>query len=280
MRVAITGADGMLAQALASELSARDIAFEPLSRRHLDVTAPAAVDEVLTGLQPDVVLHCAAFTAVDDAEADEAAAHAVNAGGAANVARYCARNDVCLVYPSTDYVFDGSSSQPYPVSAEPHPLNAYGRSKLAGEIAARQAPRHLIVRTSWLYGPGGRNFVRTITDRLRAGAELRVVADQCGSPTFTHDVAKAIVDLLSVDAAPASYHVTNDGSTSWHGFAVEIARLLEIEAAIMPCATSDYPRPARRPAYSVLDCSGTSALIGPLRDWRVALANAIGTGAY
>jgi len=242
------------------------------------VTNLADVDRVLGESTPQAVVQCAAYTAVDLAEAHEDEAMRVNADGTALVARACRRVGARFVYPSTDYVFDGTATTPYPPGARPAPLSAYGRSKLAGEVAAREAGQAFIVRTAWLYGAGGPNFPSAILKKARAGESLRVVADQRGSPTWTEDLARVILDLLERDAEPGIYHATNGGQTTWHGFARELLRLAGLPTDVEAITTADMPRPAARPRYSVLDCSATEAIVGPMRSWQAALEAALAEG--
>jgi dTDP-4-dehydrorhamnose reductase len=214
-----------------------------LTRAELDVTDASAVREALAG---SVVINCAGYTDVDGAEADPERAHEVNAGGARNVAEVAAR----VIYVSTDYVFDGSKTGPYVESDPVNPLSAYGRTKLAGERATAEAnPRHYIARTSWLFGPGGRNFVETM---LGLGPEVRVVDDQVGSPTFTGHLADALVRLVRTEDF-GIHHLAASGSCSWFEFAREIFARAGSETRAEPCTTGDFPRPAPRPANSVLD---------------------------
>jgi dTDP-4-dehydrorhamnose reductase len=275
VRVLVTGARGMLARALLRELERRGHEVVGLGRDALDVTDADAVERAVREWAPDVVVQCAAYTRVDDAETDEATAFAVNAEGTRNVARACRVIGARLVYPSTDYVFDGRATSPYRPDHPPAPLNAYGRSKLAGEAAAREAGDWIIARTSWLYGAGGRNFVSTILRRAMEGTPLRVVDDQRGTPTWTGTLAVTLAGLLEADVPSGIYHTTGRGETTWYGFAREALRLAGIDADIVPVPTEAFPTPARRPRYSVLDCSSTEAVVGPLPDWREALAKAL-----
>ena len=278
MRVLVTGARGMLARALLRELERRGHEVVGLGRDALDVTDADAVERAVREWAPDVVVQCAAYTRVDDAETDEATAFAVNAEGTRNVARACRVIGARLVYPSTDYVFDGRATSPYRPDHPPAPLNAYGRSKLAGEEAAREAGDWVVARTSWLYGAGGRNFVSTILRRAMEGVPLRVVDDQRGTPTWTGTLAVTLAGLLEADVPSGIYHTTGRGDTTWFAFACEALRLAGIEAEIVPVPTEAFPTPARRPRYSVLDCSSTEAVVGPLPDWREALAKAMAEG--
>lgn len=274
----ITGSRGMLARAVRRELERRGHDVIALDRAALDVTDARAVDSVVRGERPDVVVQCAAYTRVDDAETEESEAHRVNAEATHHVALACRAVGARFIYPSTDYVFDGAATSPYRPDSPTNPLGAYGRSKLAGEAAAREAGDYLVVRTSWLYGAGGRNFVATILERARAGQPLRVVVDQRGSPTWTGSLAEILAGLMERGAPAGTYHATNRGETTWHGLAVEALRLAGIDAEVAPVTTAEFPRPARRPAYSVLDCSATEAVVGPIAGWREALAAAMGEG--
>jgi dTDP-4-dehydrorhamnose reductase len=223
--------------------------------------------------RPEAVVQCAAYTAVDRAEEEQERAHMVNAEATGHVADACQKIRATLVYPSTDYVFPGTGDRPYRPEDETGPVNAYGRSKLAGERAAARCDRSLVVRTSWLYGRGGSNFVETIR-RLAAEREsLDVVDDQTGRPTSTVELSRGIARLLALGAA-GTFHATGGGpATTWYGFAREIVGRLGYATELRPVPSSRVPRPAPRPAYSVLDCSGTERLIGhPFADWRATLA--------
>ena len=241
-RVVITGAGGMLGQDMARELPEA----LALTRADLDVTDSEAVRAAIG--PDDTVINCAAWTDVDGAEADPVAAAAVNEAGARNVAAAAGR----VVHVSTDYVFDGTAREPYVESAPTAPVQEYGRTKLAGELALASAnPDHLIVRSSWLFGAGGPNFVETM---LRLGDErdeLRVVDDQIGCPTFTGHLAGALAELARGDLRGV-LHVAGGGSCSWFGFASAIFERSGAEIRVQPCTTEEFPRPARRPAFSVL----------------------------
>lgn len=271
MNVLVTGAGGMLARAVLSELSDRGHSVVPLDRAALDVTDGSAVEAAVMEARPDAVVQCAAYTRVDDAETEEAQALAVNAHSTAHVARACRLAGARLVYPSTDYVFDGAASEPIPPDAPTSPINAYGRTKLAGERAAAEADA-LVVRTSWLYGAGGRHFVGTMVDLARAGRPLRVVTDQRGAPTWTGSLAAMIATLLERRAPAGVYHATNAGDATWLELARAALELAGVEADIGPATSAEFVRPAARPAWSVLDCTRTYALTGPAPHWRDALA--------
>lgn len=274
----ITGAGGLLGSALAAELVPHGRVLA-LTRDDLDVTDARAVRERIGDERPDVVLQCAAYVDTERAEREPERALAVNGAATANVATACDDVGALLVYPSSDYVFDGRAERPYSPEAPTGPVNAYGRSKVAGEAAARRAARWLVVRTSWVFGPGGRNFVRTILDAARAGRALRVVDDQRGAPTYSPDLAAAIRRLID-DAPPnRTWHATNAGSATWHELALAACAAAELETPIARASSAEYGG-APRPAYSLLDCSATDELIGPMRPWRVALEDAIRTGRY
>ncbi len=210
---------------------------------------------------------------MDDCEEHESEAREVNATAVGHLARACNAAGSTLIQISTDYVFDGTAARPYREDDPVTPTSAYGRTKLLGEQAALTAERHLIIRTAWLYGLGGRHFVGAIKRQIDAGNRcLRVVSDQHGSPTFCDDLAAAILDLASAGATGV-VHVVNTGVTSWHGFASEIARLLRADTEVIPVSTEEFPRPARRPAYSGLDTARFEDLIGrTLPTWQDALA--------
>jgi dTDP-4-dehydrorhamnose reductase len=255
MRLLITGAAGMLGQDVATAATAAGLETLTLSRAELDITDAGAVDEALSRTRPDVVVNCAAWTDVDGAEADEPAALAVNGAGAGNVARAAAGTDAWTIHVSSDYVFDGTKREPYLESDHTNPVSAYGRTKLAGEHeVVHAAPHsHTIVRSSWLFGAGGPCFPATIMRLASERDELSVVDDQVGCPTFTGHLAEALVALAHGDAgAPGTLHVAGGGACSWYEFARRIVELTGLDCDVRPCTTAEMPRPAPRPAYSVL----------------------------
>jgi dTDP-4-dehydrorhamnose reductase len=230
-----------------------------LTHADLDVTDVAAVGDALAGA---TVINCAGYTDVDGAESDPLAAHAVNAEGARNVAEAAER----VLYVSTDYVFDGAKREPYVESDEPAPLQEYGRSKLAGERTTAGAnPNHLIVRSSWLFGAGGKNFVETMLALGGERDELRVVDDQVGCPTFTGHLAEVLVTLAD-GGERGVQHTAGTGSCSWFEFAREIIDRAGFDCVVRPCSTGEFPRPARRPAYSVLGSERTGARLPAWQD--------------
>lgn len=269
----ITGFYGQLGQALAGAARRRGLTVTGHDVDTLDIRDHEAVTDVVTRVKPRTLVNCAAATGVDACEEDEAAATAVNGDAVSHLARACNLVGARLVHISTDYVFSGRARRPYREDDAPAPTSAYGRSKLLGEQLARGAERHLIVRTAWLYGHGGRNFVEAIREQVAQGApRLHVVADQVGSPTLADDLAEALLDLEAA-AAEGVVHAVNVGSTSWYGFACEIVHHLGGEVEVTAVDSSEVPRLASRPPYSVLDTSRLQALIGrPLPPWQDALA--------
>lgn len=249
----------------------------------LDLADAGAAAALVERMRPDIVVNATAYTAVDRAEAEPELAHRINADAPGEVARTCARLGSALVHYSTDYVFDGTASRPYRESDPTAPLGVYGRTKLAGEQAiADSGARHLILRTAWVYGLYGHNFLRTMLRLAAERDELRVVADQVGSPTPAWLIADITAQLLQPGPAGLAgvHHLVCDGVTSWHGFASAIIEeavdrgLLARAPRVVPIATSEYPTPARRPAYSVLDCSTVATNLGaPLPQWREALVS-------
>jgi dTDP-4-dehydrorhamnose reductase len=252
-RILITGATGMLGRTLAQHWSGRHEVFTP-KRSELDITDALNCATVIRDVRPEIVVHCAAHTAVDRCEAEAEAAYRLNAIGSANIAIACQRAGARLIAISTDYVFSGDASRPYHEWDEPAPRTVYGATKLAGEVAVRtHCADHIIARVAWLYGPGGPSFVHTML-RLgsQAGDPLRVVNDQIGNPTSTIAVAAGLDQLID-GAIVGTVHLTCSGETSWYGFTQEIMRLRGFERVVIPCTTDAYPRPAPRPSNSRLD---------------------------
>jgi dTDP-4-dehydrorhamnose reductase len=275
----VTGAGGMLGSNLVSTLRRQGVAVTALTRQDLDITDPAAVTAAILAGRPDVVVNCAAWTAVDLAEAHEAAALAVNGGGAANVAAGCAEVDARMIQLSTDYIFAGTAQRPYPEDAEPAPASAYGRTKLAGEqaVLARLPESGSILRTAWLYGARGGNFVATMMRLERQRPTVAVVDDQHGQPTSTTVVAERIVAMVTGQAPAGIYHATCSGQTTWFGLAREVFRLVGADPGrVTPMPSTELNRPAPRPGYSVLGHQAWArAGLGPFEDWRAALSREI-----
>ena len=258
-KVLITGADGQLGHEL-QRAAPSTLSATALSRSGLDITDAGAIADCLARYRPVALVNAAAYTAVDRAESEEAQANAVNATGPGLLAAACRERGVRLIHVSTDFVFDGSACHPYAPDAPPAPLGAYGRSKLAGERAVLDALEDaLIVRTGWVYSAHGTNFVRTMLRLMAERDELAVVADQVGTPTWAAGLAQALWRAVSLPALRGIYHWSDAGVCSWYDFAVAIEEegrslgLLDRRTAVRPIAAVDYPTPARRPAFSVLD---------------------------
>lgn len=273
MKVLVTGAAGQLGQDVVKELERKGHEAVGVDRHQLDITDAGAVHSLISDVKPDAILHCAAYTNVDKAEEDREGAYNVNALGSENLAKAASDNQSKLLYVSTDYVFDGSATEPYEVDHPTKPLGVYGETKLAGEeMVQKHLERYYIVRTAWVYGIHGNNFVKTM---LKLGAErneLGVVHDQVGSPTYTVDLARFMVELAETDKY-GIYHASNEGVCSWYEFAVEIFKQAGIEVKVNPLTTEQFPRPAERPKYSVLSKKKiTEQGFTPLRNWKEALA--------
>ncbi|MFI6567369.1 dTDP-4-dehydrorhamnose reductase [Streptomyces sp. NPDC050534] len=281
MRWLVTGAGGMLGRDTVDELARRGEDVVGLDRAALDITQQAAVDEVLAEQRPDLVVNCAAYTAVDDAETDEERALLINGDGPRHLARACAANGARMIHVSTDYVFAGDAGTPYPEDHPTAPHTAYGRTKLAGEQAvAKELPTSsAIVRTAWLYGVHGRSFVRTMIDLESRRDTLDVVEDQRGQPTWSADVAARLADLGPHLGRGASgvFHATSSGEASWYELAREVFRGLGADPdRVRPVGSEAFVRPAPRPAYSVLAHGRWQELgLPPLRDWQAALHEAL-----
>jgi dTDP-4-dehydrorhamnose reductase len=274
----VTGAGGMLGRDLVAALERRGELVTGLDRPDLDVTDGAAVAAAVAAARPDVVVNCAAWTAVDDAEKHEERALAVNGGGPAHLAEACAAGGARLVQLSTDYVFPGTGQRPYREDDPPAPASAYGRTKLAGEraVLGRLPDAGFVVRTAWLYGAHGGSFVRTMIALEGRRPAVDVVDDQHGQPTWTMDVAQQIIALIGAGAPPGVYHATSSGQTTWFALAREVFRLLGADPArVRPVPTSAMPRPAPRPAYSVLGHGAWArAGVPPIGDWQASLGQA------
>ena len=266
--ILVVGANGMLGRDLIALLGERGHGIDIAD---IDITSPESVFKVISDLKPEVVINCAAYTDVDGCESDIEKAMAVNGEGVAYLAMACRDLGALLVQVSTDYIFDGGKGTPYIEDDAPCPLSVYGESKLAGEMNAAFSPDHLIVRTQWLYGLHGKNFVETM---LRLGAEkdeLTVVDDQIGSPTWTVDLSRAIIALID-NGCRGVYHAANSEYCSWNGFAKAIFEESGLDVAVKPMTTTELNRPARRPLYSTLECSKMNGDAGfHPQPWRDAL---------
>ena len=263
-KVLVTGANGMLGQDLCPILKENGYDVIPTDINTLDITDEQNVKSVLSEYKPDIVIHCAAYTNVDKAEEDYNTAHKINAVGTENLAKVCGADDITMVYISTDYVFSGNDNKNYKPDDKTAPLNNYGLTKWEGEQAVRKfCKKYYITRTAWLYGIHGKNFVETMIS-LSDKPELKVVDDQTGCPTWTVELCNGILKLLS-GKAYGTYHVCGGGKTSWYGFAKEIFELAGLSVNLTPCTTEEFPRPAKRPEYSVMDNNGLC------RPWQDAL---------
>jgi dTDP-4-dehydrorhamnose reductase len=285
--ILVAGKSGQLARSLAEEAVLRGVALVALERSHLDLTDPGSVERAVAATAPRAIINAAAYTAVDQAEAEPALAFALNRDGAARLAAAAAQRDVPFIHVSTDYVFDGRKDAPYCEDDAPSPLGVYGRSKLEGERAVRETcPAGVILRTSWLYGRFGRNFVTTMLQLAQTRDLVRVVDDQHGAPTAALDLARAILDLtermVGADTRGRAgiYHIAAQGETTWHGFAAAIfagwARRGRRVPALQPITTAEYKTAARRPKNSRLDCSKIERAFGlRLPAWQGSLESCL-----
>jgi dTDP-4-dehydrorhamnose reductase len=276
----ITGSSGQLGIAVSQELGERGIVFDAWSYQDLDITQGPIVRDVIAKFSPKVIVNCAAWTDVDGAEENEIQALRVNSDGAENIALAAKVCGAKLIHISTDYVFSGQSKTPWQVDDEINPQSAYGRTKAQGEsrVLAEYSQNSSIVRTAWLYSPWGKNFAKTMTKlAINGEVEVRVVNDQVGQPTSAMDLAHRLVEL-GLSTSPAGiYHGTNSGQATWFEFAKEIFTLAGADVErVTPVSSSEYPRPARRPTYSVLSHDAwAKTSVKPMMDWRIALAEAM-----
>lgn len=269
-RALVIGATGMVGRSWRGLLTAHGVEHAALARPECDLTHPGAIAERIDA-GTALVVNAAAWTDVDGAEADEGGATLANGTAPGVLAERCRAVGATLIHYSTDYVFAGMSDRPYPVDAPINPVNAYGRSKAVGEQAVRDSGcDHLILRTSWVYAPWGKNFVRTIARLARDREEIRVVDDQRGRPTSAEALAASSLGMYLAGAS-GTWHATDAGECTWHGLASEVVRSLGLACRVTPCTTDEFPRPARRPAYSVLDLAQTEAVIGERTDWRTCV---------
>ncbi|HEX4032907.1 MAG TPA: dTDP-4-dehydrorhamnose reductase [Solirubrobacteraceae bacterium] len=267
MRVLVPGAAGMLGSDLAAVAAARGHDVVALKRSELDVTDDAAVDEAVAVAAADVIINCAAFTDVDGAEADEVSAFAVNAHGAGNLARAASRSGTRLVHVSTDYVFDGTATAPYVESDRTDPRSAYGRTKLGGEHAVlATSTAHAVVRSAWLFGPSGRNFVATMLGLAGNGRrEVAVVTDQVGCPTYTAHLAERLLDIAA-SGRGGVFHAAGSGQCSWNEFARAIFAAADVEIEVTDTTSETLGRPAQRPAWSVLASERSDVVLPSWQD--------------
>lgn len=255
MKVLVTGVKGQLGYDVMAELAKRNIEAIGVDIDEMDITDKISVEKVIGEAAPDVVVHCAAYTAVDAAEDNEALCRRVNADGTRNIAEVCKKLDCKMVYISTDYVFDGQGTRPWEPDDERHPLNVYGQTKYEGELAVQEnLSKYFIVRIAWVFGKNGKNFVKTMLKLAETHDKLTVVNDQFGSPTYTYDLARLLVDMIQTDKY-GIYHATNEGTCTWYEFACEIFRQAGVKIEVTPVPASEYPAKAKRPENSRLDKS-------------------------
>jgi dTDP-4-dehydrorhamnose reductase len=274
-KIIVIGAHGQLGnefRVLSSDYPQYQFFF--YDKEHLDITIREDVDKRITELKPDYLINCAAYTAVDKAETEKEPAFAINKEAVNNLATACTRNGVKFIHISTDYVFDGTASKPYKETDTVSPANVYGISKLKGEEEAiRGNEDAIIIRTAWVYSVYGHNFVKTMLRLMRTRPEINVVADQQGSPTYAADLAEAILKIIEMGKwVPGIYHFTNEGVITWFDFAEEIRKLSNASCAVNAITTEQYPTPAKRPKYSVLDKSKIQQTFGiELKNWKEIL---------
>jgi dTDP-4-dehydrorhamnose reductase len=276
----ITGGSGQLGIAASQVLGERGILFTAWDSRDLDVTQGPIVLDLISQLSPKVIINCAAWTDVDRAETNESQASRVNGDGAENISLAAKKCGAKLIHISTDYVFSGESKTPWQVGDAINPQSTYGRTKADGEsrVLLAHPENSSIVRTAWLYSPWGNNFAKTMTRlAINADGEVRVVNDQIGQPTFAMDLAKQLIDLGLSSSSAGVYHGTNSGEATWFEFAQEIFKLAGADSSrVVPVSSSEYPRIAKRPSYSVLSHdSWSKTSVHPMRDWRIAIKEAM-----
>lgn len=250
MKVLVTGVKGQLGYDVVNELTKRNIASIGVDIEEMDITEEASVKKVIREMSPDVVIHCAAYTAVDAAEENEDVCRRVNADGTGYIAAVCKERDIPMMYISTDYVFNGTGEKAWEPEDEREPLGVYGQTKYEGELAVQKAlDKYFIVRIAWVFGVNGKNFIKTMLRLSEDRDTVTVVNDQYGSPTYTYDLARLLVDMIQTDKY-GIYHATNEGTCSWHEFACEIFRLAGKEMNVLPVSSSEYAAKAKRPSNS------------------------------
>jgi dTDP-4-dehydrorhamnose reductase len=272
--ILVLGATGMVGRAVVESLTAQGLRHVAVERDTVDLSEPGSIEAgVAEGTR--AVVNCTGWTNVDAAEAQEAEATVVNGTGVGKLAERCRRVGAVLIHYSTDYVFSGTASAPYPVDHPRSPLNAYGRSKAVGEkLLEESGAEFILIRTSWVYAPWGKNFVRTILGLAEKRPSLRVVNDQLGRPSSAEQLASNSLRLLAAGAR-GTYHLSDGGQCTWFDFASAAVALAGLPCRVDPCASTEYPSPAVRPGYSVLDLSRAEALIGPCTSWQESLASVV-----
>ncbi len=271
MRVLVTGVKGQLGYDVMNELAKRGHEGIGVDIQEMDITDAASVERVITEAAPDAVIHCAAYTAVDAAEDNVDLCRRVNAGGTENIAKVCKALNCKMMYISTDYVFNGQGTRPWEPDDAREPLNVYGQTKYEGELAVEALEKFFIVRIAWVFGVNGKNFIKTMLNLGKTRDHLTVVADQIGSPTYTYDLARLLVDMIETDKY-GRYHATNEGLCSWYEFACEIFKQAGMNVTVSPVTSDQYPAKAKRPMNSRMDKSKLDEMgFKRLPSWQDAL---------
>ena len=271
MRVLVTGVKGQLGYGVMNELAGRGHEGIGVDIQEMDITDAASVEKVITEAAPDAVIHCAAYTAVDAAEDNVDLCRRVNAGGTENIARVCKALNCKMMYISTDYVFNGQGTRPWEPDDKREPLNVYGQTKYEGELAVETLEKFFLVRIAWVFGVNGKNFIKTMLNLGKTRDHLTVVADQIGSPTYTYDLARLLVDMIETDKY-GRYHATNEGLCSWYEFACEIFKQAGMNVTVSPVTSDQYPAKAKRPMNSRMDKSKLDEMgFKRLPSWQDAL---------
>ncbi len=271
MRVLVTGVKGQLGYDVMNELAGRGHEGIGVDIQEMDITDAASVEKVITEAAPDAVIHCAAYTAVDAAEDNVDLCRRVNAGGTENIARVCKALNCKMMYISTDYVFNGQGTRLWEPDDKREPLNVYGQTKYEGELAVETLEKFFLVRIAWVFGVNGKNFIKTMLNLGKTRDHLTVVADQIGSPTYTYDLARLLVDMIETDKY-GRYHATNEGLCSWYEFACEIFKQAGMNVTVSPVTSDQYPAKAKRPMNSRMDKSKLDEMgFKRLPSWQDAL---------
>ena len=273
MRVFVTGVKGQLGYDVMNELEKQGLEGIGVDIDEMDITDADQVNEVIKEAAPDAVIHCAAYTAVDAAEDNEEICRKVNAQGTENIAKVCEELDIKMMYISTDYVFNGQGERPWEPDDEREPLNVYGQTKYEGELAIEEhVKKFFTVRIAWVFGVNGKNFIKTMLNLGKTHDHLTVVNDQTGSPTYTYDLARLLVDMIQTDKY-GRYHATNEGLCTWYEFACEIFKQAGMDVSVAPVSSDEYPAKAKRPSNSRMDKSKLTANgFQPLPTWQDALS--------
>lgn len=273
MRVFVTGVKGQLGYDVMNELEKQGLEGIGVDIDEMDITDADQVNKVIKEAAPDAVIHCAAYTAVDAAEDNEEICRKVNAQGTENIAKVCEELDIKMMYISTDYVFNGQGERPWEPDDEREPLNVYGQTKYEGELAIEEhVKKFFTVRIAWVFGVNGKNFIKTMLNLGKTHDHLTVVNDQTGSPTYTYDIARLLVDMIQTDKY-GRYHATNEGLCTWYEFACEIFKQAGMDVSVAPVSSDEYPAKAKRPSNSRMDKSKLTANgFQPLPTWQDALS--------